>query len=110
MPGNNAAYGACPDNNFFFGPEEYWLLDGREVIVSLKKQVVERQGLANGCSYKFEGSDSIMNELNEFIKTERQCCDFFDFCLTVKGNASSTILTIAGPDGTKAFITSELGL
>ena len=78
------------------------------VIASLKSQVLDRQELANGYSYKFKGSDNLLDELNEFIKTERQCCNFFDFGVAVKGDTSTAVLTITGPEGTKIFITSEL--
>lgn len=80
------------------------------VIARLKKQVIEKIELASGYSYKFKGSDKLLDELTEFIKTERQCCDFFDFSLSVKGDASLATLTIIGPEGTKTFITSELEL
>lgn len=48
--------------------------------------------------------------MSEFIKTERSCCDFFDFGLKVAGDASFAWLSITGPKGTKDFITSELNL
>ena len=80
------------------------------VIASLKKQVIEKKELVNGYSYQFKGSDALLDELTEFIKTERVCCDFFDFGLSVKGDASLAILTITGPGEAKHFITSELEL
>jgi len=80
------------------------------VIASLKKQVIEKKELAKGYYYKFKGTDSVVNELADFVKTERLCCDFFDFELKIAGDASSAWLTITGPKGAKEFITSELGL
>ena len=47
------------------------------VIADLKALVLERNELEDGYSYKFEGKDEILDKLNEFIKTERTCCDFF---------------------------------
>ncbi|MFN0293526.1 hypothetical protein [Pedobacter helvus] len=78
------------------------------VIASLKKQIIEKKELSNGYSYKFKGTDSIVDELADFVKTERLCCDFFDFELKVAGNASSAWLTITGPNGVKDFIKTEL--
>ena len=78
------------------------------VIASLRKQVIEKKELPNGYSYKFTGTDSLLDELMEFIKTERLCCDFFDFSLSTTGNATSTFLTITGPAGAKDFIKTEL--
>lgn len=78
------------------------------VIASLKRKVVEKKELENGYSYKFAGSDVVADELLEFIKTERVCCDFFDFNLSIKGDTSSTLLTITGSKEAKSFLTTEL--
>jgi len=80
------------------------------VIASLQRLVMERQELENGFTYRFAGTDAVVDELASFIKTERLCCDFFDFSLTVKGDASAAWLTITGPQGAKEFITAELVL
>lgn len=78
------------------------------VIASLKKQVIEKKELANGYSYKFKGTDSLVNELADFIKTERLCCDFFDFELKIAGDLTSAWLSITGAEGAKDFIKTEL--
>ncbi len=80
------------------------------VIASLAKQILKKKELNNGYAYKFKGTDKVVDELSEFIKTERSCCDFFDFGLKVAGDASFAWLSITGPKGTKDFITSELNL
>lgn len=79
------------------------------IIAGLKRQVLEKRDLANGFAYKFEGSDAMIDELSAFIKTERRCCNFFDFSLEVKGGGAETWLHISGPDGAREFIASELG-
>ena len=78
------------------------------VIAGLKNQVIEKKELKNGYAYQFKGSDSVISELSEFVKTERLCCDFFDFTLRIKGDKTSAWLEISGPEGTKKFIKSEL--
>ena len=78
------------------------------VVKSLKRQVIEKKELSNGYTYKFKGGDKIIDELAEFIKTERVCCDFFDFSLAVDGKASFAWLSITGPKGVKKFISAEL--
>lgn len=80
------------------------------VMASLKKKIAERKELPNGYSYKFDGTDNIIDEITTFIKTERLCCDFFDFAITVKGDGSAAWLTITGQEGVKEFIVSELAL
>ena len=66
--------------------------------------------MENGFAFKFPGTDKVIDELTEFIKTERACCDFFVFGLSISGNKNETWLKLTGPEGTKEMITSELGL
>lgn len=68
------------------------------------KQKIE---LENGYSYVFDGSDKTLDMLSDFIKTERECCDFFSFNIAVS-NIGSITLSITGNKGAKEFITSEL--
>jgi len=80
------------------------------ILASLKKQVLEKKELPSGYAYKFDGSDKLVDELAEFIKTERECCDFFTFNLSVSGDRSEAWLELKGPEGVKEFIMAELGL
>ena len=87
-------------------------LRGRKAIViaSLKKKLMEKKELENGFGYRFNGSDKMIDELTIFIKTERQCCDFFVFNLSINGDKSEAWLEITGQKGVKDFIKSELEL
>jgi hypothetical protein len=78
------------------------------VIADLKALVQDRKELEYGYQYRFEGTDQILDKVNEFIKTERMCCDFFVFQLTVEEDV--TTLAITGPDGAKKFLNEEVGL
>lgn len=80
------------------------------VIASLKKQMLERKELPNGYAFKFTGADDILDMLTEFIKTERACCNFFIFTVSVSGDKSEAWLSLTGAEGTKEFITAELEL
>jgi hypothetical protein len=80
------------------------------VIASLKQQMVDRKELSNGYAFKFAGTDQVVDELTEFIKTERECCDFFNFNLSVSGDKSEAWLQLTGAEGAKEFITAELGM
>ena len=90
-------------------PEELRLRK-ETVLQSLKTKVLDRKELSNGYAFKFPGSDEVVDELIEFIKTERECCDFFVFTLSVSGDKSESWLHITGVEGAKDFITQELGL
>jgi hypothetical protein len=78
------------------------------VIAELKALVLSRKELTDGYGYEFEGADDILDKLNTFIKTERMCCDFFTFQLTIE--ESKAILNITGPEGTKEFLKEEVDL
>jgi hypothetical protein len=81
----------------------------KTVIASLRRQVLESRELADGYSYRFGGTDGVLDELLAFIKTERQCCGFFDFALHVQPG-ETVWLTLTGPAGAKAFIDAEIAL
>jgi hypothetical protein len=80
------------------------------VLESLRKQVIEKKELTNGYSYKFDNSDKMLDELTDFIKTERQCCDFFDFSLAILSDDNTIWLSLTGPKNAKDFIKAELNL
>lgn len=80
------------------------------VIASFKQQILDKKELKDGYAFKFAGTDEILDELTEFIKTERICCDFFTFGLSVSGDKSEAWLELTGVDGAKDFITAEFGL
>ncbi len=80
----------------------------KTVIAELKSMVIEKNETKDGIRYKFEGSDKILDRLNEFIKTERLCCDFFVFTLTAASDSKYTWLELSGPEGVKDFIKYEI--
>ena len=80
------------------------------VIANLKKQVLYTKELKNGFAYKFPGADTIIDELITFIKTERLCCEFLTFNISIAGDKSETWLKITGSQGAKDFIKTELEL
>lgn len=83
----------------------------KTVLADLKSKVLTKLEFENGFEYSFPGGDETIDQLTEFVKTERQCCDFFDYQLTISGDTKGTTkLKISGPDGVKEFIKEELGL
>ncbi|CAN5596902.1 hypothetical protein BH11BAC1_BH11BAC1_17230 [soil metagenome] len=80
------------------------------IIESLRKQITERKELENGYAFKFNGSDKMLDELTEFIKTERECCDFFTFNLSIAGDKNEIWLSLTGPMEVKEFIKTEMDL
>ncbi|PBQ33927.1 hypothetical protein CNR22_19775 [Sphingobacteriaceae bacterium] len=78
------------------------------VLAELRKAVIERKELVNGYAFKFNCSDQMLDKLNEFIKSERQCCDFFTFNVLTSGE--EVWLELTGEEGVKDFIKTELEL
>jgi hypothetical protein len=80
----------------------------KTVIKELKGLVLEKEEVANGYRYKFEGTDANLDLLNNFVKTERLCCPFFEFRVTVPGDSKHCWLELSGPNGVKDFIKTEI--
>jgi len=82
----------------------------KETVLSrLKQKLLEKKELATGYAYRFPGTDEMLDELHAFIKTERSCCSFFTFRLSVSGASNDTWLELTGTGDVKNFITRELG-
>jgi hypothetical protein len=79
------------------------------VIAELKSLVKERKEATNRVQYKFESSDKNIDLVSSFIRTERLCCDFFEFTLQVGADREFMWLTLSGPDGVNEFIQKEVG-
>lgn len=81
-----------------------------EVIAILKSHVITRKELSNGFEYAFNCTDRMIDEVVSFIKTERLCCNFLTFKLSIEDEESNIILSITGPDVAKDFISSTMEL
>ncbi len=82
----------------------------KTVLLSLKEQLLARKEFKNGFAFVFPDTDKMIDELIEFIKTERTCCDFLIFELLIKGDKCVIELKLTGKEGVKDFITEEIGL
>jgi len=81
-----------------------------EVIAVLKSSILKRKELSNGYQYTFKGYDTILDQIINFIKGERQCCNFLSFNLSIEDAETNIQLTITGPKGAKEFINTEIEL
>jgi len=79
-----------------------------QVIAVLRSKVLDKREVDSGYEYQFESTDEMLDQLTASIKSERLCCDFFDFTISLKGE--TVWLAITGPEGTKEFIRTELEL
>lgn len=77
-----------------------------EIIAALKEKIVEKVELKDGYKYRFENTKLMKLQISSFIKSEKQCCDFFEFEFTEAG--SNLWLQMTGPEGVKDFMKEEL--
>lgn len=77
------------------------------VIADLKKLVKTKGTLTNGLTFSFSSEDEVLDKLIDFVKSERLCCDFLSFTLSVTDDKATLELT--GPDGTREFLEHEIG-
>ena len=63
--------------------------------------MIDKKELENGYAFKFPGVDKMLDELIEFIKTERECCDFFTFNLSIGSDKSYVWLSLTEKEGAK---------
>ena len=77
------------------------------VISDLKELQKRNEELADGLRLTFSSADDVLDKLLDFIKSERLCCEFFSFRLSVIGE--NAILDITGPEGSREFLRHEVG-
>lgn len=58
--------------------------------------------------YQIEFPVTALLLVAEFIDGERRCCPFFHFMVQIAPSASTVQVQLAGRDGVKAFLESEL--
>ena len=85
-------------------------LNGRinNELAPLFAQHQETKELDDGYAFRFANNDTIIEQLFHFIQTERQCCAFFKFTLTVEPNHGAVWLALSGGNGVKSFIASQI--
>jgi hypothetical protein len=77
------------------------------VIRDVKDLAIDKENIHEGMRFTFHGKDEVLDTIVAFIKTERLCCDFFDFRLSVQNEIA--VLEISGPEGAGEFLKNELG-
>ncbi len=72
----------------------------------LEGAVVETKELERGYALALRGDAVALTELAEWMESERKCCPFFDFEISVTRDGPIW-LTLRGRDGVKAFMRAE---
>ena len=68
--------------------------------------VRKRVGLPDGYAFHFD--PAAFEAVARFVGSERKCCPFLVFSLTVSPGGGPLWLRMTGPEGTRAFLDAEL--
>jgi hypothetical protein len=66
--------------------------------------------LDSGYALRFAAEDAIISELAKWVRDERKCCGFLEYCIRVESNGGPVWLEVTGDDEGKGFIAKALGL
>ena len=87
------------------------LRERRDRIAALLRcHLEERQAAPNGYRLRFRPEPTVLGSLAGLIEAERECCPFLGFQLTAEPADGPLWLEITGPEGTREFLDTELGL
>jgi hypothetical protein len=80
------------------------------VLTLLRAHMRERVPLAAGYRLRFDAAGGVLAALAALIEAERECCPFLRFQLTIEPAQGPVWLEISGPEGTREFLDTDLGL
>lgn len=74
------------------------------LLPGLASQALAREVLPDGLRWRFAPSQSLLELIARVIDSERQCCPFFRFALTVEPGGGPVWLAVTGPTGTRELL------
>lgn len=74
------------------------------LLNSLLRRAATRHELPNGYRLRFAAKGDILSAIARTVETERQCCRFLRFTLTVEPDDGPISLDLTGPAGTREFL------
>jgi hypothetical protein len=81
-----------------------------DLLGSLVRRANERIDLPNGYRVRFAQADDVLSMIARVVETERQCCQFLRFEITVEPAGGPTWLEFTGPPGAREFLAGMLDL
>ena len=79
------------------------------VIARVRSVITETHSLPDGFRFVIPATEENFSQVLSFVISERQCCEFFSFQISVPSGSADLHLSITGPDGAKEFIRNEMG-
>jgi|SRR5712691_13146756 len=81
-----------------------------DLLGGLVRRAEERIDVPNGYRVRFQSEPGLLTTIARVIETERQCCRFLRFDLTVEPDECAVWLEFTGPPGTREFLAGMLDL
>jgi hypothetical protein len=81
-----------------------------DLLGGLVRQAAERIDLPSGYRVRFDAEPGVLGTIASVIETERRCCRFLRFDLTVEPDERAIWLEFTGPPGTREFLAGMLDL
>lgn len=79
-----------------------------DTVKSVFAAVQEVKEVSNGYAFRLPADSTLLRNAAEFIANERLCCPFFEFSLTITPSGGPIWLQLAGAQGVKEFVGSEI--
>ena len=75
-----------------------------QLLPGLVARATTREALPGGWRFVFASDSDTLQAIATVIDSERQCCRFLRFQLTVEPSGGPITLDVTGPDGTREFL------
>src|SRR5262245_33894962 len=76
------------------------------LLGDLVGRATSRLPIAGGLRFIFEPSSATLDLIARTVESERQCCRFLTFTLTVEADLGAFVLELTGPAGTREFLSA----
>jgi hypothetical protein len=80
------------------------------LLAQFRAAIIKTEELQNGYAFHIPGDGARIRQVAELIVAERECCPFLVFEVSALPNMGPVTVRVSGPDGTKEFLSSLLGL
>ena len=80
------------------------------LLAQFRAAIIKTEELQNGYAFHIPGDADSFRQVAELIVAERECCPFLVFEVSALPNMGPVTVRVSGPDGTKEFLSSLLGL
>ena len=91
------------------GPKSLLIVARREGLLSdLMRRAEGQEDLSEGLRLRFAAAEDTLTSITRAVETERHCCRFLRFGITVEPYGGPIFLELSGPPGTREFVAALL--